>query len=496
MDILFVNPGCDLEKAAGELENFLLPMPPIGLACLAAYLEQSGYSVGIYDDFLNKSNDRKLMARVRQDRPLIIGMPLFTSNLVYRAQKIMEIVKANNPEVKIVLGNIHASVFRHDLTRNPLVDFIIIGEGELTLAELVQTIKNGGTSYGQIPGLAYVDREGQYVETAQRPLMKDLDMLPFPAWHLLPILKYELFPFGKVKAPATLISGSRGCPYRCSFCSLVVHGSVRRVRSVKNIVDEMEYVHAMYGINQFGFVDPIFPISAKEGLAFCAEMIKRGLHKKIVWISETRIDCVTQELLTMMGKAGCARVMFGLETSAQKNIDSMHKQFLAGKAQEVIKWCRKAKVGSLGFFIIGLPGETQQDIERTILYAREIGLDYAKFSVFTPYPGTSVFTELQEDPNFDKKRINDWNSYTLYPTEENPPIYINKAVGIKTLIGLHRKAHILFYSRPRQIFLLLKHLNFQDYFRIAFYLFKQFGLFITKIPEAAGRFFISNISKT
>jgi len=469
IDLLLINPGCNKAQTAGELKNFLLPMPPIGIACIAAYVEIKGYNVACYDDFLNKSNDKKLIKRLNQLKPAVVGLPTFTSDLMYRVNSIVKIIRQYLPSSKVVFGNIHSNVFAEDILKNKNADFIVFNEGEETVCELIEHIRNNDQSYESVNGIGFIDKQNNYTKTRPRKNIKDLDTLPFPAWHLLPLRKYELFPFGKVKQPATLISGSRGCPYRCSFCSLIVHGSNRRVRSAKSIADEMFYFNSKYGIKQFGFVDPVFPINPKEGALFCKELIERKAKDKFVWITETRVDSLNREVIKLMGKAGCARIMFGVETPSQASINSLHKNFKASSVRNVISWCRDAGVESLGFFMLGLPDSTEKDLALTVKYALDSGLDYAKFSVFTPFPGTELYENLKNMGELDNNLTNQWERYTMYPTKSNPPIYLSKNISLGQLLYHHKQAHIKFYLRPKQIYLLLKYLTIKDYIRTLLY---------------------------
>ena len=278
-----------------------------------------------------------------------------------------------------------------------------------------------------------------------------------------------------MKEPATLISGSRGCPYKCSFCSLIVHGSNRRVRSAKSIADEMFYFNDKYGIKQFGFVDPVFPITPKEGTQFCKELIKRKAKDRFVWITETRVDSLNREVIKLMGEAGCARIMFGVETPTQSSINKLQKDFKTDSVKNVIDWCREARVESLGFFMLGLPDNTEKDLEHTVKYALDSGLDYAKFSVFTPFPGTKLFDQMKDNGDIDEKLVNCWERYTMYPTKDNPPIYLSNHISLDRLLHYLKMAHIKFYRRPKQIYMLLKYLTIKDYTRTLSYFAK--GLF-------------------
>lgn len=475
MDILFINPGCDSSLSAGELQDFYKPIPPISLAYLAAYLEQQNISVKIYDDALQTSNNQKLLkffASIPQ--PLVIGLPTFSANIMYRVEEIIQIAKTRFPQALIILGNTHANIFKKELFANKLVDFIALGEAEETLLELILALKKQQKNFSKIKGLVFRNAQNKIIENPKRKLLNNLDTLPFPAWHLLSLNKYKYFFLGKVKKPVLLISGSRGCPYHCSFCSsAVVQGQLRRTRSPKNIADEMEYFQKKYRIKQFYFIDALFPLNPQEGRRFCQELIRRNLARKFIWVTETRIDAVNEELLCLMAKAGCRRIFFGLESFSQKNLDQMKKGLAISKAKKIIALCKKYKIESLGFFIIGMPGETKQDIQKTIDFARSSQLDFARFSVFTPYPGSKAYEQLKKTGQLNNKCVENWNCYTVYPTATTPSVYLNNNLTISELVFYQKLAHLKFYLKAPRIIKILKYLDFRDFLSLVSFFIRQ-----------------------
>lgn len=444
-DVVLVNPACDMESAVGSFKEIYSLMPPINLAYLAAVLEQRGLQVGILDEAAERLSHEAIADRIRQSGIRVVGIPSLTQ-AAPRAERLARLIRERVPEAIIVFGNLHASFFCEHYLRAHLADVVVHGEGEETLAELVPVLLSG-KSLHQVRGISFLE-EGRIVRTEDRPYLNNLDAVPFPAWHRFPLRAYELFSFARVKTPGTLILGSRGCPYDCSFCSLMIMGTKRRKRSVESLVAEFEWLHETFGYRQISFIDPIFPISKKEGFAFCDLMQKRGLHRKVVWTTETRVDLVSPELLHAMREAGCRRVMFGFEAGDDVTLANIKQKVTVSRAAQAARWTRAAGMEVIGFFMVGIPGETRESAEKTIRFACELPVDFAKFNVFVPYPGTRDYAKLKSEGVLEGVR---WEQYTSYPTPKNPPSYVPDDFTAQELMRLQREAVRRFYLRPRFI---------------------------------------------
>jgi radical SAM superfamily enzyme YgiQ (UPF0313 family) len=425
-------------------------MPPITLAYLAAALEAAGIEVEVYDDVVHHGDRASLEAKLRASRPDVVGISVVTGT-VGGATRAASIVRAAAPEIKIVMGNIHADLYAAEFLRSGLADFVVHEEGEVTLVELVRELAKASPSLEKIDGISF-QKGGEVFRNKTRPFIDDLDALPFPAWHLFPLEKYRIFSFARVKEPGTLILGSRGCPFKCTFCSLIVNeGNRRRKRSVKSIADECEWLYDKFGYKQASFIDPIFPFYKQEGLDFAQEMIRRGLHKKMVWITETRVDLVSYELLVAMREGGLRRVMFGFETGSQEQLKKIRKGAKVDRGVEAARAAKQAGVSVVGFFMIGIPGSTRADIECTIEYAsRALDIDFAKFTVFVPYPGTADYENLRKAGAMEEPE--NWNRFTSYPTRTRPPAYVPDGMTADDLIRYQKRAYLAFYMRPRMVF--------------------------------------------
>jgi anaerobic magnesium-protoporphyrin IX monomethyl ester cyclase len=463
MKVLLVNAFQSPSVSAGFYHRFLAPMPPISLAYPAAALERAGIDVEVYDDALNRGDPARLAEAIRSSRPDIVGLSAVTATMP-GVERVARTVRSVSPSSKIVMGNVHADVFYESILKAGLADIVVRGEGEVTFVDLVDELSQPSPDLESILGISFLDA-GEVITTGARPYIQDLDSLPFPAWHLFPIRKYRIFNFARVREPAALLLGSRGCPFRCNYCSLKIMGHVRRARSAGNIADEFEYLHDRFGYRQISFTDPIFPFNQREGLAVAAELIRRGLHRKLVWITETRTDLVDLELLQALREAGLQRIMFGFETGNQSQLKTLEKGGSIERGFRAVRAARKAGLQTVGFFMIGIPGSTPQSLQATIDYSIALDLDFAKFAVFVPFPGTPIHTELLENGEIEES--DNWNRYTNFPTTSCPPGYVPKGLTAQDIIRCQRRAYTSFYLRThmvmRQLFK-IRTLTLQDAF--------------------------------
>lgn len=447
MDVLLVNPANRADLTAGHYRGMLAPMPPISLAYIAASLEAAGVRVRVVDEGVGAGPWGSLEQALRAVRPDVVGLSVVTQ-VMPDVERVVREVRAVSPSTRVVLGNLHASLYAEPLLRAGLADVVVHGEGDLTIVDVVAELSRPAPDLARVLGISFLEGD-ELRTTAMRPYIQDLDALPFPAWHLFPMERYRLFAFARVRDPGGLIQGSRGCPYRCSFCSLVVMGSTRRRRSAASIADECEYLYDRFGVVQPSFVDAIFPLGKKEGLDYAAELIRRGLHRKQVWITETRTDRVDLELLQALRESGLRRIMYGLETRAPAELAGIRKEVAADSGEEAVRLAHAAGIGVIGFFMLGIPGATRATLNDTIAYASSLGIDFAKFTVFVPFPGTAVHGELAAAGELCEPE--NWRRYTSYPTRENPPVYVPRGLTADDLIRAQRKAYAAFYLRPGMI---------------------------------------------
>lgn len=385
-------------------------VPPMGLAYIASVLKRENVEVKIIDTIaegLNHSKQKmfkvtshfglewdEIKKRLSKENPDIVGISCPFSSSAKNAHKVAELVKTINKNIFTVMGGAHPSALPQDVLTDPNVDFVVIGEGELTMLELVQSLES--SNFSGLKGIAYRNNK-KIVINPPRELISNLDELPFPERDLLPMKKYFKalsWHCQVVKHPRfTSIVSSRGCPGRCIFCSIhTVWGHKWRTRSPKNVVDEIELVVEKYGVKEIHFEDDNLTLNKKRMEAICDEIIARNLD--IYWTTPNGVAIMTldKHLLEKMKASGCYRLHFGIEhgdPEFRKKV--VRKPISTEHAKNVVRWAKKAGIWTNGFFIIGLPGETEQTYLKTIKFAKELDLDTASFFIATPYPGTDLY---------------------------------------------------------------------------------------------------------
>ena len=416
------------------------PFIPLGLAYLGAVAEKAGHQVTVIDcqgERLNYDSFRQRIAGVPSD---VIGVT--STTLLYNSAKtIMETAREVHPNAVTMIGGSHVSFWDENaLNETKALDVIVRKEGENTFLELLQRIE-AQKSYSDVLGTTVRTKDG-IVRNQDRPFLHDLDSLPSPAYHLLPLDSYHRM--GKTIFP---IVTSRGCVQWCDFCSTVrMFGRGYRVRSPKKVVDDMEALHNKYGESQFTFYDDAFTINRNHTLEMCADMKARGLD--VEWDCETRVDAVDKELLEKMQDAGCITIWFGVESGSEKILDKMHKKINREQVRAAFKMAQKAGMMTIASAVIGFPGETEETAWETINFINSLNPDDIGCYIATPYPGTPMYDEVVKNGWL---RVTDFNKYdTATPTFETPDLSMDRLREIKY------KAHQKFYLRPSYVFKMLR----------------------------------------
>jgi len=422
------------------------PMPCLGLAYIASILEKNDIDVEVIDDFVLRLGITGILDVVKEKRYDIVGISCLTPSAP-TVFSIAESIKKYNRSTLVVLGNIHASVFSEDILRNKYVDVVVHGEGEYSMLELVKAVGEN-RDLVNIKGISFKSN-GQIINTNPREPLEDLDRLPYPAWHLFPAEKYGFLSFVDIKKPGLSISGSRGCPYRCLFCSIPDKNRKFRIRESSKIVDEIEHLITHFYVKQIGFIDPIFPASKRQALEFCNEMISRGLNNKISWLCESRVDTVDREILKAMKEAGCKKIIYGIESGVQELLNNVKKNFSLDEIRSTVRHTKEIGIYTTGLFMIGLPGETKEMTQRTIDFAKEIDVDFAKFAITVPLPGSQLYESLTKSGKL--KRC-DWENFITFNSSPKDSVFVPGGVEPGLLIKMQKKAHFQFYIRPKIIF--------------------------------------------
>ena len=446
MIIILINPQCGPQGLVGRHGNTMVPLPPLGVACIAAVLEKAGHNVTVIDQYAENINNNDLVKRIISINPDIVGFSCLTPAMA-TVKDLSKRIKNACPDTLIVLGNIHATIFSYSLLEQGICDFVVHGEGENAIEKLAGQIASRG-DLRCVPGISYLDKKN-FIYTGPPAQVEDLDALPFPAWHLMPVKAYQAHPIAGVSGIMLPVQAGRGCPYQCSFCSQNAMFKGVRKKSISRIVDEIEHLHHNFGLENIGFEDSIFPLSNEQAFEFCDEMIRRGLNKKICWLTETRVDLAKPNLLKRMRQAGLSMILFGIESADQEILARCGKSIRPNQSELAVKAAHSQGIKTLGLYILGLPGETKDSAKKTIRFALKLDTDFAKFNLAVPYPGSPFFDEhcnLDED-TIEYHKFSSW----YIPQKNEKLLYVPKGISQNELIWLQQIAMAAFWLRPSKI---------------------------------------------
>lgn len=437
MKVLFVHPhGSNFMPGVQDITTIFNIMPPLGIMSIAAWLERHGIEVGIIDCYATPMGIDDLADEVVRRRPDAVGFSTTTSAFG-EGYRIACAVKERDARIVTVFGGAHPCTMGAPLLDDfPAIDYLVIGEGEQTMLELARA---GFTGVDAIPGIA-MRCDGKGAFTGQRELIANLDDLPFPAYHLLPGFpkRYTLPLFSFPTAPNTSIISSRGCPYACSYCDRSVFSRGFRFNSPEYIVEHVAMLNRNYGVRHVFFYDDLFTFDRKRVAEFCDLKAKKGL--KVTYNCIARLEHVDEELLTLLKRSGCWQVNFGIE-SGDPEVLKKHRTFYGldevGRKLEMV---RKAGMRVKGLFMVGLPGEDEAAIRRTIDYALSLPLEEINVTKFTPFPGAPIYQTIREQGEFDENwELMNCMNFVFIPT----------GMTRDQLEGLYNEFIRRFYHRTR-----------------------------------------------
>jgi len=420
---------------------------PLGLGYLATALRQSGFrDVTIIDCLKEKLKIGNLQERLIRLKPAVIGFQAYSYDFGTAVRGIIDIKKVI-PDVPVILGGPHVSATNTlSLEEIPEIDFAFAGEGEVGLPQLMKGLSGEeNIPLRDIPGLIY--REGGVVRQNPRAVIENLDALGFPAWDLMVPAEYPDSPQSGFyrRFPIASISTTRGCPYLCTFCGSAVNmGKKLRFRSIPVVLDEMRMLYYDYGVREFHIIDDMFNFKKQRVIDFCEGIHKHKLDINYTFPNGLRLNLLDREMLSMMKKTGAYAFNVGIESGSQRILDKMKKNLTLQLIEEKVNMIREAGLDPCGFFIIGFPGETMEDIKATIRFAKKLKLKRAHFSNFLPLPGTEATRHLLENREIEKPA---WDNlfYSKVP-------YAPRGISKRKLKALQRRAYLTFHLRPAILF--------------------------------------------
>ncbi|MGB9844224.1 B12-binding domain-containing radical SAM protein [Methanothermobacter tenebrarum] len=429
-DIIFINP-LDKTHVSEMLE---LQAPPLNLMYLGASLEKASFSVKILDDNLKRWGYEQITKLVEKLNPFIIGVTATTATIKNSLEYIKSI-KRILPDVLTIIGGPHPTFLPIDtLKALKELDVVVIGEGEETFTELAEKYeKKGEKGLEEVKGIAYRDQSKIRVNEP-RPLIRDLDSLPFPARHLVPFKEYET-----TKNDQAHIITSRGCIYSCEYCSSsLIMGKKFRARSPENVVDEIEELYDKYKIGEIGFIDDAFVLNKRRAHRIAEEIKERSLD--IRWSTSSRVNTINKQLLSNLKSAGLQSIYYGVESGSQRVLDLMNKKITLKQSEDAVKIAKDLEIEVMASFMFGYPGETPAEMDKTIDFSIKLDPDYAQYSILTPFPGTPIYYKLEKRGLIEK----DWEKYTvLEPVIKYEKLGLSREIVKRKLL----EAYFKFYRR-------------------------------------------------
>ena len=435
--------------------DYELSRCPLGLGYIAGVLIENGYEVGVFNADLKTGNTmycsnemlrslhknyienlnnpdyvvwKEIYSTISEFKPDVVGIYVMTP-MVGSALKVSRLTKQIDPQITVVWGGPHSSMIPEAVIIEKEIDLVITGEGELTFLEYLEL--SDSEKWGNISGLVF-ERNGKIINTGRRPLIENLDTIPFPSKYFKKVvLNYEKYP-----KPSNIFS-SRGCPFKCTYCgSHKIFGRVVRYRSVNHVMEEIRFLYKEFGIRHFIFDDDTFGLNERITRELCNHIISSRM--KITWECETRANLVGEDIVELMAESGCNRIWLGVESGDSAILKLIKKGITREDIINACKIIKKNRMILQAFFMIGFPWDTKDSIANTVAFMKEINPDIAVFNVLTPYPGTEMFEYCKKEgmvPN----NIN-WNLYY----HQSPELYFAKRIPAEEFKLIANRVSIIF----------------------------------------------------
>lgn len=437
--VLLVNLPFEKIYESTNLKGIAPSTPPLALACIGGSLLDKGHIAKIFDFNVHEDGDAEFKQELLEFKPDYLGIT-FVTPLIKEADRIAKIAKSILPEIIVVGGGPHPSSFPESALKETVLDIAVIGEGDFTINDIMSK-KN----FSEIKGIAY-KKDGQVHINERAAHIADLDLLPMPAHKLYDVTKYKTPSAIARKNPVAWVETSRGCLFSCIYCNKSCFGQTFRVKSPKRVVKEFKMVKKL-GFKEIHLTDDGFTTKIDRAKAICDLLIKEKVDISWAPITGIRVDKIDLELLQKMKKAGCYRVYFGIESGSQKILNRIRKGITLEQVKRAVALSKQAGVEVAGYFMIGLPDETEETMQATIDFAKSLNLDLAKISITIPLPATEMFNEL------DKKgliKTHNWEEFKFYSTPSS--IYDHPNLSWETIEKYYNKFYRSVFLRPSFIF--------------------------------------------
>lgn len=463
MKALLVNPFVPLKHFYGRYARFGAVLPPYGLACIASYLRRHGKLVDVLDANRLALPVATVVERVQRAEAGIVGLYATTVGYGFACELARAIQRAR-PDVKLILGGPHAIGERGNvLATNPDFDFCCGGEGESLMLRLLDCLETGKADLGGISGLCW--RRGDQVVVNPVTDVVELDEIPSPSREIDDFTGYHQKIFAYRRTPFTNIQMTRGCPFKCVFCSSPIYLKTvqtgrLRFHSIDWLDQELDYLVNHRGIREIYFVDDTFNVKRDRVHAICDLIIRK--YPTLIWSCNFEVKIASREMLEHMKRAGCWSVMIGVESGSQEILDRIKKGITIEEVLRVSDWCHELGLMGRASFIIGHPGETRETVNQTLDLARRVRLPFVTFSLMTPFPGSEFFGYAD--------KYGEW-TYQPEQTTLSKVNYVPFGLDAEFLANAQSNAYWKVYGDMRRNLSLLRYLreaaNLEFFFRTA-----------------------------
>lgn len=441
MKVLLIVPPNSQKERYGKFSEIGTLYPPLGLAYIAAVAEKEA-EVRVLDSEAMNYSYKDIEKLAREFNPDVVGMQSYCTT-ISRCFKVAAIIKAINPQIKVVLGGAEVTLEPITSLKNKNLDFGIYGEGEYVFENLLKELKKTPKSqnFKKIKGLIWKNGNKIFMNPKQE-LIKNLDELPLPARHLFPMHKYHSSANLRGKRTLNLMT-SRGCPFNCAYCAgSLIFGKTHRYHGTERVIEELLELKNKYHADSIQFFDETFTANRARVIELCNKIIERKL--KIEWSCFTRVNVVDKELLLKMKEAGCYLIFYGYESGNQRLLDLIRKGITLEQIKNATKWTHEAGIETWGSFMLGLPTETREESQQTINFALEVNPTFVQFPITTPFPGTDLYDICKKNG---KILTDNLDEYTAWDNV----VFISKGRTPEDIKYFVKKAYRSFYLRPSYI---------------------------------------------
>lgn len=468
-DIVFVNPPLSNEERYGVKFKAGGQTPPTGLCYLASVCRERKYQVRLIDAPALNLDFSETIEKILELKPKYVGVTAVTIS-INNASKLIKELKQKDPKLVIILGGAHITSAPNETVRRlgNFFDIAVMGEGEITILELLEVLEKK-EKLSKVNGIAYFKNK-KLVLTKPREFIKDLDSLPFPAWDLLPDLGKNYTPPAHTikRFPAALLVTSRGCPGMCTFCDNKVFGRKIRCHSAGYVIRMIKHLQKNYGIKEVQFRDDNFLVFRERTVELCKQIIEQKIN--LVWSCAGRVDMINPETLKLMKSAGCWQIWYGIESGSDSVLKAIKKNTDQKKITEAIINTKRYGISPCGFFMIGLPTEKEEDVQKTIRILLTLPIDEFHMTHMTPFPGSEIYSTASQYGSLN----DEWSKMSCWKT-----VFIPSDLSEDKLVYYSNLAFKKFYFRPRIIISYIKKVQSLSHLIVYATAFFSFLVYVT-----------------